>query len=163
MLKIKIADINPALTLRQSVAPAAMPEIEVMQQAGELAFNAPLEFELTLKKVADAVFIEGALKGEVTLACGRCLNDYSQALNANFSLKAVPAPQKAPRFEKETELAGDDMDAFTYTGNMLDLREILQEQVILALPLAPICSEDCKGLCLKCGGDLNLGPCPCFS
>ena len=161
LLKINIDEIGNGLTLRENVSYAVFDELRAMQETGELNFEAPLEFEMELKRVDDTVMINGRLRGKVRLNCGRCLNGYSQTLNSTFSLKAVPAPQTAPRYEKEAELLHHDMDSFTYTGNVLDLREILQEQVILALPLAPVCKNDCLGLCLTCGHDLNAGNCGC--
>jgi uncharacterized protein len=53
------------------------------------------------------------------------------------------------------------METGFYRGDELDLTEVTKEQVLLGLPMKPLCSESCKGLCPACGADLNLGPCGC--
>lgn len=161
MLKINIDEIGGGLTLKESIAAAAFPEVKAMQEAGELSFAGPITFELSLKKLEDIIIIDGVLKGEARMNCGRCLNDYTQSIESDFKFKGVPAAQIETRNEKEIELLEDDLDSFAYNGNTLDLREVLQEQVILALPLACVCREDCKGLCPSCGVDLNQGSCDC--
>lgn len=161
MLKINLDEIGGGLSLNENVPVTALPELKAMQTEGELAFSGPLAFSLHLERLGNVIAIEGALRGEATMNCGRCLNDYPQALESNFTLKAVPATDAPPRHEKETELLSEDIDAVTYAGNTLDLREILQEQVILALPLAPVCRANCRGLCSNCGHDLNHSLCGC--
>jgi uncharacterized protein len=59
------------------------------------------------------------------------------------------------------ELHGDEMDMGFYQGEDLDLEELLREQVMLNAQMKPLCSETCKGLCPKCGRDLNTGSCSC--
>lgn len=161
MLKVNIDEIGGGLRLKETLAATALPELKAMQDAGELKFETPVTFELDLKRLESVVIIEGRLNVAVSLNCGRCLNDYVQTVAGDFTLKAVPQPSATPNRAKETELLDDDMDDLYYNGNVLDLREVLQEQVILALPIAPVCKADCKGLCLNCGHDLNLGQCGC--
>lgn len=160
MLKINIAEIGPGLNLKESIPAQTLPELKKMQAEDGFAFAAPLAFELHLERLGDVINITGVLHGAITMPCGRCLNGYTQNIESRFTLKAAPKATER-RYEKETELLGDELDDFTYEGSTLDLREILQEQVILALPLAPMCREDCRGLCVKCGHDLNQGPCGC--
>lgn len=160
MLKINIDEIGLGLNLNENIPATALPELKDMQAKGELVFTAPLVFELRLERLGDVINIEGALRGEAVMNCGRCLNAYPQKLENSFTLKATP--KKTERhYEKETELLEDEPNDFTYEGNTLDLREILQEQVIMALPFAPVCHENCRGLCANCGHDLNKGLCGC--
>ncbi|HEY2030087.1 MAG TPA: DUF177 domain-containing protein [Myxococcales bacterium] len=67
--------------------------------------------------------------------------------------------------ETEPEVDGsfalEEADEDTYEGKELDLRPAVREQILLSLPSAPVCSEDCKGLCPRCGKDLNEGECGC--
>ena len=59
--------------------------------------------------------------------------------------------------------AADEEDEETYPlrGELLDLQPLIRDALLLELPLAPLCSEDCQGLCPTCGADLNDGPCDC--
>jgi uncharacterized protein len=66
-----------------------------------------------------------------------------------------------PRAEREAE--GADEDTYPLAGDHLDLRPLVRDALLLELPLAPLCREDCLGLCPTCGADLNRGPCGCPS
>lgn len=55
----------------------------------------------------------------------------------------------------------EDEETYPLRGEMLDLQPLVRDALLLELPLAPLCSEDCKGLCPNCGADLNDGPCSC--
>lgn len=161
MLKVNVNELGAGLLLEKSVSANSFPELKEMQQAGEMSFNKPLDFRLELKRYGDDIVVAGSLRGEVILNCGRCLNDYPQIITGDFSLRALPEPEFTPEYAQETMLNDGDLDNFTYTGNTLDLREVLQEQVILSLPLAPLCKEECRGLCMSCGADLNREACGC--
>lgn len=63
--------------------------------------------------------------------------------------------------EKEEPLAEGDLDLFGYDGENIDLEPLFREQFVLAIPYAPLCREDCQGLCSQCGIDLNTGKCTC--
>ncbi|HVV87748.1 MAG TPA: DUF177 domain-containing protein [Kofleriaceae bacterium] len=63
--------------------------------------------------------------------------------------------------ELGVELATDDLDVFGYTGEVVDLEPLVREQFILAVPFAPLCKEDCAGLCPQCGVDRNVETCAC--
>ena len=55
----------------------------------------------------------------------------------------------------------DDEETYPLRGEMLNLKPLVSDAILLDLPLAPLCSESCKGLCATCGADLNDGPCVC--
>ena len=61
----------------------------------------------------------------------------------------------------KARLTPDDLSLSTYEGEEIDLAPLVHEQAILALPTIPLCAEGCRGLCPRCGADLNAGPCGC--
>lgn len=63
--------------------------------------------------------------------------------------------------ELGVELSGDDLDVYGYEGEEIDLTPLFREQIILAVPFAPLCSEECRGLCPQCGADRNQETCDC--
>jgi uncharacterized protein len=63
--------------------------------------------------------------------------------------------------EEEVELTDRDVVVGYYEADQLDLGEVVREQVLLALPLKPLCREDCRGLCPTCGRNRNQFPCGC--
>jgi uncharacterized protein len=63
--------------------------------------------------------------------------------------------------EEGAEVSEDDLDVFPFDGEQVDLEPLLREQFVLAIPFAPLCAEDCKGLCPQCGIDRNTSSCTC--
>ena len=76
-------------------------------------------------------------------------------------MRATGLTRATPADAPEVEVDEEDMDVYSYQGEEVDLEPLLREQVILAVPFAPLCREDCKGLCPVCGIDLNTGTCTC--
>ena len=63
--------------------------------------------------------------------------------------------------EGEREIEEDDLTTAFYENDEIDLGQLMQEQFYLALPMKPLCRDDCKGLCPECGTNLNRGTCDC--
>jgi uncharacterized protein len=87
---------------------------------------------------------------------------YEREIKAATSAVKPEAPRKkkaAPVAETESEDPNDDV--YHYLGDHLELAPMLREQLILASPMHPLCTEECLGLCPRCGKDLNEGPCLC--
>ncbi|UGQ14138.1 YceD family protein [Yinghuangia sp. ASG 101] len=108
--------------------------------------GAPLELELRLEAVMEGVLVSGAAEVPLTGECVRCLDPLERRLRVDFQeLYVYPD--------------GDsDEDAPRLVGDLLDLEPELRDAVVLALPLAPVCREDCGGLCLECGARLDDDP-----
>jgi uncharacterized protein len=108
------------------------------------------------------VHIRGHLTGTAEIDCARCLERYPVALGQELDLFYMPRVVGQPDAqEEEVELSDRDVVVGYYDGDRLDLGEVLREQVLLALPLKPLCREDCRGLCPRCGQNLNAAPCGC--
>lgn len=105
------------------------------------------------------ILVRGHLDGQLELNCSRCLEAFSAPVATNFDLLLVPGPE--PVSEAEAELSPADLDLDFYAGEIVDLEGILREQIILMLPLKPLCAETCRGLCPLCGALLDRDPCQC--
>jgi uncharacterized protein len=112
-----------------------------------------------LSKHGHDILVRGSLSGQLELACGRCLEPFAAPAAIDFDLLLVPAPANATATAEE--LSPDDLDLDYYTGETIDLESIVREQIILMLPLKPLCEESCKGLCPHCGANLNRETCRC--
>jgi len=112
-----------------------------------------------LEKHGRDVLVRGNLAGRLELACSRCLETFTAPVAADFDLLLVPGPPSATAADEE--LSPDDLDLDYYTGEIVDLESLLREQIILMLPLKPLCDETCKGLCPYCGANLNRETCTC--
>ena len=103
--------------------------------------------------------VAGQLRGELELACSRCVEPFTLPIVAEFDLRYVPRMENAGEGEKEVE--EDDLTTAFYDGDEIDLGLLIMEQFHLALPMKPLCGPGCKGLCPECGTNLNTGSCGC--
>jgi uncharacterized protein len=121
--------------------------------------QAAMRGTVSLAKHGHDILVRGHLEGELGLACGRCLEPYTAPVQTDFDLLLVPAPQGAGPAEEE--LSAEELDLDFYQGETVDLEAIIREQIILMVPLKPLCQEDCQGLCPVCGTNLNREACSC--
>ena len=101
--------------------------------------------------------VQGALETRLRLTCSRCLEVFTLPVRCRFDVTysaIVPGGD-------EVELGTRDLTVGHLEGEAVDLAEMVHEQVLLALPMAPVCAPDCKGLCPHCGANLNRGECAC--
>ncbi len=104
--------------------------------------------------------VDGNVETRISFRCSRCTKEFSKSFAANFDLTYLPQPKWTSE-DAEIELKYDEMDVAYYDGIALDVNLMVLEQIELAMPMKFICREDCKGLCYKCGADLNEGACLC--
>lgn len=115
------------------------------------------------------VFAAGTFRGEITVACSRCVNPVTLAIDEKLRVTFMPRhelpddaePSEAPDADEGAEVSEEDLDVFPFDGERVDLEPMLREQFVLAVPFAPLCAETCKGLCPQCGIDRNTGSCTC--
>jgi uncharacterized protein len=103
--------------------------------------------------------ISGHIDATTVMDCVRCLQPVERPVSVDFEVVYVDPEHFAD--DKEREVAGDDLETDVLAGESIDLKEVIREQILLDLPIQVFCSEDCKGLCEKCGGNLNLVTCNC--
>ncbi len=108
------------------------------------------------------VFVRGPLRGWVEVACSRCVGIVRVALDESLLVTYLPKDDvPVDDEEDDIEVGADDLDVYPYEGEELDLEPLLREQIVMAVPYAPLCREDCLGLCQMCGADKNKTPCQC--
>jgi uncharacterized protein len=108
------------------------------------------------------VHVRGRLESSVEIDCSRCLERYAVALAQELDLFYLPrAAGQDEAQEEEVELTDRDVVVGYYDGDRLDLGEVVREQVILGLPLKPLCHDGCLGLCPVCGRNRNASDCGC--
>ena len=104
------------------------------------------------------LFFSGAVHGRVVGTCSRCAEEYGFGLDHPFTFVLTP---RAAAGDESAELTEDDLALSYYSGEEIDLTPLVHEQTILALPTRPLCGDACRGLCARCGANLNSGPCGC--
>lgn len=114
---------------------------------------------LITKEKDNMVSIKGHLDTSIYLTCSRCLRNFRNRLDQDLDL--FYQPSNLTRKGEEMEIHYEDMNVAYYNGLTLDIDAIVLEQLELSVPMKPLCSEHCKGLCEICGADLNLEVCKC--
>jgi uncharacterized protein len=120
---------------------------------------APVELEFDIHKDKDKFRLVGRVRTELELTCSRCVEPYRFPIDAAFDQRYLPSSEASGDAEREIE--EDDLETSYYTEDQIDLSELMREQFYLALPMKPLCREDCNGLCAQCGTNLNTGTCDC--
>ena len=157
-----LLDLNKLHGQRQHVERTLQPA-DVGDPDPEYTIVAPVDLTMDVAKVgAEAFEAIGRVQAKLELVCSRCLEAFAIPVDASFELRYVPepAPDAAAEGEEE-ELAEDDLTTAFYRDGVLDISELLREQFQLALPMKPLCSDACRGLCALCGTNLNRSECEC--
>jgi uncharacterized protein len=137
----------------------------------------PVELSMEVSKAGADVFeAHGRVQTRLDLDCSRCLEAYEVPLDATFDLRYVPQSHAAGggddtgehhgKHDKhdehdEREIGDDDLTTAFYQDGLLDIGDLLREQFQLALPMKPLCSDACRGLCPECGANRNRIDCGC--
>lgn len=119
----------------------------------------PADAHLRVDKIGAEIMVTGELSSELHLQCSRCLKDFSWKLVVPVEVVYHPAEELGR--DDMYEIKDDELDTDFYSGEELDLFTVLKEQIELNLPMKPLCNNACKGLCPRCGTDLNTGGCNC--
>lgn len=129
----------------------------------ECRIVAPLRAELLLLPTDGGCLIRGTLTGAVVLPCDRCAEDAPAEISHTVEQFAALPRQDALSEEEDDDDTDDDSNHVVLEKGvpMLDLAALCWEEFMLALPLRPLCSPQCKGLCAQCGVNLNTGTCSC--
>ena len=140
---------------------ALMPELEA---APRESFGLALDAH----RMGADVYLEGSARGSIELTCGRCLRRYRHALREPFRLvlelagERVPAdPEGAAALARDGVWISDELETGWFRGSVIDLGATFRELLALALPVQPLCREECRGLCPRCGADRNVESCNC--
>ena len=160
-LKFKVADLPPdgaAIPLDISAV-----EFKALSRSHEhnsgLELAAPLTGRLKIEPARDRVVVRGGFQTVVRLACSRCLEEYEQPVDEEVVVVFSPAADEESLEEVEIQ----DLNEEYYHGDEIDLWPMLEEQLMLSLPIKSLCREDCLGLCPGCGENRNTGSCRCRS
>jgi uncharacterized protein len=121
---------------------------------------APVHLSMDVEKsIKDVYRVTGQVTTRLELECGRCLEPYEIPVDAPFELRYVPLAESVA--EGDREIAEDDLTTAFYADGVIDVLQLLREQFQLALPMKPLCSDACRGLCVVCGNNLNRTACNC--
>ncbi|MDD4796733.1 MAG: DUF177 domain-containing protein [Eubacteriales bacterium] len=121
-----------------------------LELSGEVVdFEEPVHISGSYLFADDTYFITGTLKSHYRACCGRCLESFVVPLELSFA-------------EEFVRRADDEKpDQYVFEGDIIDLTEMVDDLVVLNIPIRHICREDCRGLCPVCGTNRNITACGC--
>ncbi|MGA7741166.1 MAG: DUF177 domain-containing protein [Polyangia bacterium] len=141
-------DIRVAVT--EAWLKAESPDVDMRPSEEGIVFTGRLEL------AGDEYLLRGTLRGGLVTPCVRCLEPATLALDVPVTLTFVERAE--PSGEEEED---DDEDVITFQDGAIDLGPEIRDELLLALPMGPLCREDCAGICPTCGVNRNLTPCSC--
>jgi len=128
-------------------------ELDLQEQ--EEYFTEPVGVDYTLEKIGQQIIFRGVINTSVNMTCSRCLESVQIPISETMTLLVrFDADTSSEEGHEEVRIVSPD------TGRM-DVTEELRQTLLLALPVKPLCKEDCRGLCPRCGTNLNTGNCDC--
>jgi DUF177 domain-containing protein len=110
--------------------------------------DAPVEADLLMESVVEGILASGPVAGTMTLTCARCLKPFESGFRVEVRELFTPSPPT-------------EGDEYPVAEGFVDLEPMIRDNVVPAMPFAPLCRDECLGLCPRCGGDRNLGECTC--
>lgn len=118
--------------------------------------GSPIDIDITLESVVEGIWVSGTADVEVSAECSRCLDpvSWSESVALEQMYRYPPTDARGAIIETSDE----DDETPEVVDDTIDLEEPLRDAVVLALPLAPLCSPDCAGICPECGERLDDGP-----
>jgi uncharacterized protein len=155
--------------LRVEDMPAEGLEVTVPLSSGMLDSEgvkpvAPVTGTFRLTRRGSRILVKGRVTGSFSVTCSRCLGEAAATVDEDVSVEFRPLEAEDGGSDdepgRERELTGGELDVEFYRGGVLDMAEFLAEQVRLALPMKPLCSPSCPGLCPVCGRSRQEG-CGC--
>lgn len=113
---------------------------------------------VTIEPAGRDFIVAGRVRTVLAFTCQRCLQPSRAEAEVEFKVKAVPGP--IPE-DADHEITADETELVAAEDGQLDLEELIREQLLLDRPMVELCRPDCRGLCPRCGQDLNQGQCDC--
>jgi len=117
-----------------------------------------IEVVCIVRRMKETVFIEGSVTASAEAPCCRCLETARLPISASFNYTFSPTLSEP---QEEMELSTEDLELAYYEEDTIDLDRVVYEQIMLQMPIKPLCTEACRGLCPHCGINLNVASCHC--
>jgi uncharacterized protein len=119
----------------------------------------PVALAADVHRDRDQFRLVGRVRTTIELTCCRCLEGFRKPVDEAVEVLYLPLAKASSEGEREIE--DDDLAVTYYQDDVIDLGQLLQEQFYLAVPMKPLCRENCRGLCPLCGTNLNTASCSC--
>ncbi len=152
---IKLYDIQEGISITGALDGSTFKRPE----DSDISFLSPVGYELKIEKMGDSVWVHGPVRARLSLTCARCLEQFTFSVASRLDIELLPR-QKAPS-ASEVELKTGEMDIYYFEGEEIDIDPYVFEEIMLNMPVKALCAETCKGICPRCGKNLNIEECRC--
>ena len=161
-MKIVVDHIKDApLAIHFDESISEFPLLADLQSDHNCAITGNITGDITVSREFDNIRVVGRISAPLALSCSRCIVDFESFVDTSFTIFFRKESVLSVSVEDELELGEMDLLSSVYSGDEIDLTHEIEEQVVMEIPLKPLCSDLCKGLCHKCGTDLNISTCSC--
>jgi uncharacterized protein len=143
--------VDVCVAVTEAWLKAECPELDMRPSDGGITLSGRLE------RAGDEYLLRGALRGGLLTQCVRCLEPATLALDVPVTLTF--AENEELGLEEEDKDA--EVDVIYFSDGVIDVGPEIRDELLLALPMGPLCREDCAGICPTCGANRNLTPCDC--
>lgn len=144
--------INLSVQVREAWLATECPDASLgLSEAG-------VQFEGRLEPVGEGYLLRGTLRGELTAPCARCLEPAPVHIEAPIAVTFVERDE--PEISNDDDEDAQD-DVISFQHGVIDVGRPIRDEILLNVPMSPICRPDCAGICPVCGGNRNLTPCGC--
>ncbi|MEX2598255.1 MAG: DUF177 domain-containing protein [Dehalococcoidia bacterium] len=153
--------VNVAQLLKEQVGGTRIVDIDAQQLELEDAGPASVTGKVTLTRTDMGVWASGAVGIEVKAECSRCVTPFDLLLKVKVDEVYLPLIEVNTGAKLRYESL-EDLDALKIDEHhVIDFTEAFRQYLLAAMPMAPVCKDDCKGICSQCGAHLNEYVCDC--
>ena len=163
-LPVRITDIpESGILIEREESPEVFPILKDLEKTGECKFISPIKLSVEVKAIGQMYRMSGSFNTDVQLNCSRCLSEFKKPLSEVFDMAFAHSGSDTTDEGdyQDKELTAEEIGVTYFHGEEIDLKDALQQQLIMSLSQRPLCKEACRGLCQKCGANLNDGDCRC--
>jgi uncharacterized protein len=131
-----------------------------LDTSDDVSFAGPIGVQGRFTKTTDQIYFQGTAYDRMVIPCSRCLEATNIRCDVEICVVFLPATSFGEQADEAIEVT-DEPDLYIHDGLRVDLGPVVHDQVVLSIPLQPLCRPDCEGLCQVCGGNLNEAVCAC--
>ena len=120
----------------------------------EEPFEGNIVVDVELKKTHNQIILDSSINADAVFECDRCTTSFKRQLKANYEMVYLQGVEPA-------DTKSDNITYITAEKDSIDISDDVRDYAVLSVPMKKLCTEECKGLCVKCGKNLNEGDCSC--
>ena len=152
---VKISEIDNELIVKGKMEGSQL----TMSDENEFCFLSPVDYSFAVRKFENLIRINGSMHCTINLTCSKCLDAFAFPIDTYLDIEF--SPKVLTPEVSELELKRNKLDMYYYEGDEIDLDPLIYDELMLNMPVRPLCEESCKGLCDVCGKNKNYEECRC--